>query len=115
MANVPLNCGVNDLVVDAASITLNGPIQMGDFGAGVLVFDASGNVSSVAGAPFSVGANYSPSGTWTFSNTVTCSAALLNPGITTQASVLGVTIQAPPTGYSVVIVNDSTGQFYRMT
>lgn len=131
MTTLPLTCGVNDFIVDASSssmtvnslnsvslnssagnIVLNataGHVQLSGFGSGVASFDSSGNISSVSGSVFNTSSNWSVSGTWTFNSSVTISSAA------TQASVLGVPTTVPPSGYSHVVMNNTTGQLYRLT
>lgn len=143
MTTLTLGCGTNDLLVDAALssatvnagslFTVNGPIKFSSLVSGLASFDVSGNLSVVAGTAFNSAANITVTGTWIFSNTatlngvsqinnilgvtgtLTAAGALINSGITTQASVLAVPTSGPPTGYSYVIINNTTKQLYRMT
>jgi hypothetical protein len=139
MANLTLTCGANTFLVDASAsamtvnslgnVTFNATgtfivdaaVQFQDFGAGLASFDGSGNLSSIAGTAFNAAGNQTVSGTWAFGSTVnvtgttTLAGALINSGISTQASSIAIPSIAPPSGYSYVIVNNTSGQFYRMT
>lgn len=132
-SSATINSGAGITLSAATIFSVSGAIKFSSLVSGLASFDALGNMTAIAGSPFNPAAAQTPSGTWTFSNTVTMSSttqvnstlgvsgiltasgAFKNPGITTQASVLAVPTSGPPSGFSYAIVNNTTGQFYRMT
>lgn len=145
MADLILECGTNDFIIDAdqSSVTINslndislssasgktkidGAIQFMDLASGFLSLDSSGNASAVAGDLFSTSSPYTVTGAWTHSaavqvnstlgvtGTATLGGIVINTGIVTQASTLGIPSFGPPAGYSYLIINNTTKEIRQM-
>lgn len=139
MTVLSLACGTLDFVLDASqsSATFNslndinyvttagkhifsGGVRLSGMAAGFASFDASGNISSVAGSLFDSSAPQSVSAAWTFGSTISVSGQatfagkIVNSGIASVTSTIGVPSLLPPSGYKFAVIKDSTGEIGKL-